>query len=355
MSRKPEFNERVVRLAPPSRHHSLLVAEDGRMLGHDENGHAELIDDGDDRVIWSRQSDGLKHVLSGRVIQVAFDDVSVTLPVAGQQVVFAISHGPEKLPSEYLQTLREDGFVCLNSIIASEVVEGLRRVACVGPYEDLEPATGIPKICQDVAVGRALVEPVSLWVLRQYLGHHDVHLGHPPGMAVVVPNILAQAGRGWHMDQPYTRSNSGQIFDRSGPPRACNRNFSVSAFTHVNGATAFVAGSHKGDFHPPKEWNAPLLEDPPGMPYSGPEATVYEVPSGSIALYDSRTWHRAGFNRSEHKRAAMLSSGQVPGVIPKTDPIHSYNRLTQTPVFTELNDREQREVRALMVMQPGAA
>lgn len=355
MSRIPEFNERVVRLPPPEKHYSLLVAEDGRLYGLDDNGQAELTDDGDDRVIWARQSDGLKHVLSGKVIQAAPGDLTVTVPVAGQQVVLAISHGPEKLPSEYLQALRDDGFVCLNSIIAPEVIEGLRRVACVGPYEDLEPAMGIPKICQDVAVGRALVEPVSLWVLRQYLGHQEVHLGHPPGMAVVEPNILARAGRGWHMDQPYTRSNSGQMFDRSGPPRACNRNFTVSDFTHVNGATAFIAGSHKGDFRPPEDWNAPLLEDPPGMPYAGPEATVYEVPGGSIALYDSRTWHRAGFNRSDRKRAAMLSSGQVPEVIPKTDPSLAYDRLTKTPVFASLNDRERRDVRALMLGKPGGA
>lgn len=346
-----EFEERVVRLKRPLHHYSLLIAQDGRLLGMDGSGHTALFDDGDDRVVWDQHPDGLKHVVSGTVIDVDVDVLRVTLPVAGEEMVLSIKHGPERLPSEYLQALRQDGFVCLNSIVAPEVVEGLRRVACVGPYEDLEPTTGIPKICQDVAVGRALVEPISLWVLRQYLQNSNLHLGHPPGMAIVEPDTIARAGRGWHMDQPYTRSNSGQLFERSGPPRACNRNFCVSEFTHVNGATAFVAGSHKGDFHPPDDWNAPLQDDPPGMPYAGPEATVYEVPSGSVILYDSRTWHRAGFNRTEHKRAAMLSSGQLPDVIPKTDTSHAYDRLTQTPVFAELNDRERREVRALMLMQ----
>lgn len=351
MASTQAFTERVIRAESPTHFFVLLVAENGFLVGLNESGESALFAEADDRVIWERQADGIEHVVSGHSVKASEDAQSLTMSINGQDMAVSISRGPEKLPSEYLAELRRDGLVCLNSIIGPDVVDGLQRVACVGPYEDLEPTMGVPKICQDAAVGRALTEPVSLWVLRQYLGHHDLHLGHPPGMAVLKPDILATAGRGWHMDQPYTRSKSGQVFERSGPPKSCNRNICVSDFTHLNGATAFVSGSHSGDFHVPEDWNAPLKEDPPGMSYTGPDATVYEAPSGSIILYDARTWHRAGYNRSEHKRAAMLSSGQVPGVIPKNDTSQLYNRLTQMPVFEKLRDRERREVRALMLNQ----
>jgi hypothetical protein len=355
MASTQAFTERVIRAESPTHFFVLLVAENGFLVGLNELGESALFTEADDGVIWDRHTDGIKHVVSGRAVKASEDAQSLTMSIDGQDMAVSVSRGPEKLPSEYLAELRRDGLVCLDSIVGSDVVEGLRRVACVGPYEALEPTMGIPKICQDAAVGRALTEPVSLWVLRQYLGHHDIHLGHPPGMAVVHPDQLARAGRGWHMDQPYTRSNSGQVFERSGPPKSCNRNICVSDFTHLNGATAFVSGSHSGDFHVPEDWNAPLKEDPPRMSYSGPDATVYEAPSGSIILYDARTWHRAGYNRSEHKRAAMLSSGQVPEVIPKTDANHAYNRLKETPVFGQLNERQQLEVGSLMLSTPSSS
>ena len=68
----------------------------------------------------------------------------------------------------------------------------------------------------------------------------------------------------------------------------------------------FTPGSHLVDSGPPDEWNAPLQNGE--LPYSGPQATVLEAPSGSMILYDARTWHRAGYNRSDHKRGMMATN-----------------------------------------------
>ena len=58
--------------------------------------------------------------------------------------------------------------------------------------------------------------------------------------------------------------------------------------------------SHLLDSLPPESWNAPLVNNE--MPYSGPEAKVVQAPSGSLFLYDARTWHRAGYNLSDNKK-----------------------------------------------------
>ena len=353
MADEHEPRPQIVTLGRPEHHYVLLTADDGRMLGLTDNGDLALFDEAGDRVVWDRTSAGLRHVATGKDVAAATDDGVCTLRVGSDKVDVEIRHGPEKLPSEYLGYLRCEGWVCLNSILPPETVDRLERVACTGRYEHFEQNTDMPKICQDAAVGRAIAEPVSLWVLRAYLQSRDIHLGHPPGFNVLPPETLARAGRRWHSDIPYTRSSSPQpVFPRPGPPKACNRNTFVSNFTHLNGATMFKPGSHLLDSGPPDEWNA-AVEDGE-LPYSGPEATVLEAPSGSMILYDARTWHRAGYNRSDHKRGMMATNYETPDVVPKRDTRPACRRLHQTPVYQELNAREQRDVTDLLMKVPDA-
>ena len=204
MANKQESQPQIVTLERPKHRYALLSAADGRMLGLDDSGCLALFDEADDRVIWDRSADGVKHVATGKDVAVGIDDDICTLPVGSDEVDLQICPGPEQLPSEYLVHLRREGWVCLNSILPPELVERLERVACTNRYEHLEQNNDIPKICQDAAVGRAIAEPVSLWVLREYLQSRDIHLGHPPGFNVLEPETLAQAGRRWHSDIPYT-------------------------------------------------------------------------------------------------------------------------------------------------------
>ena len=351
MANKQESQPQIVTLERPQHRHVLLTAADGRMLGLDDNGYLALFDEAGDRVIWNRAAEGVKHVATGKDVAVDIGDDVCTVSVGADEVDLQICHGPEKLPSEYLEHLRREGWVCLNSILPPEFVERLQRVACTNRYEHLEQNNDIPKICQDAAVGRAIAEPVSLWVLREYLQSRDIHLGHPPGFNVLEPETLARAGRRWHSDIPYTRSASPQpVFPRKGPPKACNRNTFVSDFTHLNGATMFKPGSHLVDSGPPEEWNAALQNGE--LPYSGPEATVLEAPGGSMILYDARTWHRAGFNRSDYKRAMMATNYETPDVVPKRDTRPACERLHRAPVYRELNAREQRDVTDLLMKVP---
>ena len=352
--KQQESQPQIVTLERPEHHYTLLVAADGRMLGLDDDGAPALFDDAGDHVVWDRGSDGMVHVATGKRIGVGVGGDTCTVLVGSDEVDLHISHGPEKLPSEYLAGLRRDGWVCINSILPPEVVDRLERVACTGPYEDLEQDTTQPKICQDAAVGRAIAEPISLAVLREYLESPDIHLGHPPGFNVLPPETVAQAGRRWHSDIPYTPSRSPQpVFPRPGPPKACNRNTFVSDFSYLNGATMFKPGSHLVDSSPPDEWNAPLEDGE--LPYGGPEVTVLEAPAGSMILYDARTWHRAGYNRSGHKRGMMATNYETPDVVPKRDTRPICERLHQTAVYQELNAREQRDVTGLLMKVPDFA
>ena len=354
MDHEGEFRERPVTFERPERHFAFLVAPDGAMLGLDGDGAFALYDDADDRVIWDRTPEGVRHVAAGKAIAAEFDRDTCTLPVGSDETVFAIAYGPEKLPSEYLEHLNREGWVCLTCILSPEIVEGLQRVAGSDRHEGAPTTRDIPMVCQHSAVGRAICEPVSLWLIRQYVGTRDLHLGHPPNCNSLAPWDGNRPAQGWHSDIPYIPSVGGNpVADRRGPIKAVQRNACISDFSKENGATAYKLGSHLADTLPPPEWNpARHGPDPTARPYSGPDADVIEAPAGSIVLYDARTWHRAGFNRSNRKRAAMLMSFQTPDVIPKRDTRPVCKRLQKSPVYQQLDARQQREITELMMNRP---
>ncbi len=357
MEKHGEFQERVVRHERPTHHHLFLIAPDGSMLGIDDDGGLTLSEAGDDRVIWDRTPSGVRHAATGTEVTGTVDAEDASLRVGSEDVAFRIKHGPDKLPSVYLEHLKREGWVCLTCLLTPEIVDGLQRVACTDAYEHLAPDTDSPRVCQHSAVGQAISEPVSLWLIRQYIGTRDLHLGHPPNPTSLPPYDRKRRVQGWHADIPYIPSIGGHpVADRGGPIKAVQRNVCVSDFTKQNGATAYKLGSHRAPTNPPPEWNpARHGADPATRPYSGPEADVVEAPAGSIVLYDARTWHRAGFNRTQHKRGAMLMSFQATDVIPKRDTRPACRRLHESPVYRELDRRAQREITELLMNQPDAA
>ena len=345
-----EFQETPVTFEQPVHRYVFLTAPDGNMLGLDDSGEPVLFDEADDRVIWDQVPNGFKHIATDKEISVEIDANNCTLVINGNKTRLAVAHGPEKLPSEYLEHLQRNGWVCLTSILPPNTVDRLQHTAGCDNYEHLERRTDMPAVCQDAAVGRAICEPVSLWLIRNYLGTRDLHLAHPPNCISLAPYDGESRVQGWHADIPYGRNGPA---DRKGPLKAVQRNVCISAFSKANGATAYKLSSHQEDSGPPEAWNpAHQGDDPTLRPYSGPYADVVEAPAGSIVLYDARTWHRAGFNHSDHKRGAMLMSFQTADVTPKKDTRPSCGKLHESPVYNELNAREQREITELMMNQP---
>lgn len=336
----------------PQRHFRLLVAANGQLLGLDDAGTLRLTDDADDSVVWDRAPGGFRHVATGKVFA-ASENGDVRLQCAGSPSV-RVHHGPEKLPSEYLAHLQNEGWVCLTSILGADRVDDLQRAACTDAYEAPEFDKSVPRIALHPAVGRTVAEPISLSLIRRYMGIQDIRVGHPPGFAVLAPDDGKRPVQNWHSDFPYNVANTGREYKRTDPPVAVQRNVCISEFTKFGGATAFKLGSHALNAYPPEDWN-PVKHDGEtydrsrhGLPYTGPEADVIEAPAGSIILYDARTWHRAGFNRSKRRRAAMLQAMLAGTVKRKTDTSNAYQRFLERPFHSTLSLRERREIQHLM-------
>ncbi len=354
------FEERVVKIEPSATHFALLTAPDGRYLGRGEDsktGELDLGSETDDSRIWSVEGNRVRHVLSGKTIE---SDGAGTCQVNidGESVACRIKHGPERLPSAYLAEMKSEGWTCLTRALSPGTLDALERIACTDQYKDREYDSSMPPLCQDPAVARTAVEPVSLWVVRQYMQTPEVRIAHVPGFAVLTPDDGKRVVQGWHADYPYHWGipAEGKIPTSTGEAvLGVQRNVCISDFTKEGGATAFKLGSHTRQEPPPREWG--IASDhyqqgyraEHGLPYHGPEAEIIEAPGGSIILYDARTWHRAGINRTTRKRAALLQAMVPMYIMPKNDTSQAYKAFLNSAAHAGLNPRERAEFRKLMV------
>ena len=371
----PPTAETITRFEPPKHHYTLLRASNGDYLGADDGkfatyGHV------DDKAVWDTTPGGFRHVVSGLSLTAVGDTATGhllrrgeaewiaadgTLGMASAAANFVPAHGPEKLPSAYLDEFRRNGWVCLNSILAATIIDDLARVSCTGAYSQRRYDRSRHPLSQSPAVARTAAEPVSLWLIRQYLGTDDIRLGHAPSLAILSQDDGERDVQGWHSDFPYLWGIGGRVAGERVPVLpgelvlGVQRNVCISAFTRNGGATAFKLGSHARNSGPPTAWGTGNAygqrgyRRKHGLPYNGPEADVVEAPPGSIILYDARTWHRAGVNRTADRRAAMLQAVIPAYIMPFIDASEPYKEFLDSPVVAELDERERKEVERLLV------
>ncbi len=367
------FQERVLKVPIPDRHYLILVAPDGNYLGVDQDGFTTTYPHANDRIMWDECGAGsFRHVLADtEIVKKSVDGDGCQLSLegtlldglgkpTGESAMYNVAQGPEKLPSEYLQFFRENGWVCLTSILSQDLVEALEKVACTDRFSHLQFDRSSNPFIQSSAIARTAAEPVSLWLIRQYMQTDDIRVAHTPGLAILERDDGKRIVQGWHSDYPYHWGvpAQGRVPTPSGETvLGVQRNVCVSPFTKVGGATAFKLGSHALDQGPPEQWGVASdhyqvgYRESHGLPYTGPDADIVEAPGGSIILYDSRTWHRAGVNRTDKKRAALLMAMTPMYVMPKNDTSHSYKAFLESVAYEELNERERIEVERLMVHQ----
>lgn len=367
------FQERVLKVPIPDRHYLILVAPDGNYLGVDQDGFTTTYPHANDRIMWDESGAGsFRHVLADtEIVKKSADGDGCQLSLegtlldglgkpTGESAMYNVAQGPEKLPSEYLQFFRENGWVCLTSILSQDLVEALEKVACTDRFSHLQFDRSSNPFIQSSAIARTAAEPVSLWLIRQYMQTDDIRVAHTPGLAILERDDGKRIVQGWHSDYPYHWGvpAQGRVPTPSGETvLGVQRNVCVSPFTKVGGATAFKLGSHALDQGPPEQWGVASdhyqvgYRESHGLPYTGPDADIVEAPGGSIILYDSRTWHRAGVNRTDKKRAALLMAMTPMYVMPKNDTSHSYKAFLASAAYEELSERERIEVERLMVHQ----
>ena len=363
MKPKDTFSERAVRFVRADFHYSMVVAPDGRFLGADGGGALTLSDEISDDLMWRFDEGRLRH----GVVSVSLDleDGAAGWRLAkggvkpdGVRGPFTVIHGPERLPSEYLDHLREHGWVCLAAVLAPEIVDGLQRIAGTDGYVGHRQDRKRRQLCQGSALAKTAVEPISVWLARSYLRTSDIRLAHSPGVGVLTPDDGKRTVQGWHSDYPYHWgiNAAGKVPSPSGQTSmGVQRIVCVSEFTKFHGATAFKLGSHAFGHGPPEDWGLakdayrPDYRAANGLPYNGPDADVIEAPAGSMIVFDTRTWHRAGVNRSERGRAAILMDMTPAYIVPYSDTSEDYRAFTESDGYDDLNDREKAEFTRLMV------
>ena len=371
------FQERIVRVEKPSAHFTLLRNSTGEFLGVSDTDELSVFDYVDDKAIWEKVGgkNAYRHVVTGIQLEVEAADaengcylryqgnlLANNDSVGGEGGVFSTGHGPAHLPSAYLESFKENGWVCLPSIVAPDIIEELERVSCTGRWEAETYERRVPPLNETAAVAKVITEPVSLWLMRQYMKTHEIRLGHSPGFAILAPDDGKRRVQGWHSDFPYLWGIAGSetvnripVHKVDGLVMGVQRNLCVSEFRKENGATCFKLGSHTFGQGPPVEWingNTSRQEgvrESKGLPYTGPEADVVEAPAGSYIVYDSRIWHRAGVNRTAHKRAAMLQAVIPMFIMPFMDTSRPYKDFIHSSLTDELTELEHRELESVMV------
>lgn len=112
-------------------------------------------------------------------------------------------------------------------------------------------------------------------------------LGWPALLGNISANITGPGGGEMvlHADQIFVPE------PWSGEPQGLNVAWCLDDFTEANGATRFVPASHK-------------LNRAPRADEQDIETLPMEAPAGSIVVFESRVWHKTGFNRTQSERRA---------------------------------------------------
>ena len=181
-------HERIVTIPRPARRFSLLrSATTGDFVSFTARGFSLSPEASDEALFVALGSDPprFRHHASQR-------EVELPIRLAGEQADADVEevHGPAHPPSEYLRQLREQGWACLPCLYSPEAVAAMRaeadRTDAARVRVNNNQVSTRPPL--SAAVLRAAVEPVSLWVLRQYFGTPHLSAGAPPTIGALHPH-----------------------------------------------------------------------------------------------------------------------------------------------------------------------
>ena len=110
------------------------------------------------------------------------------------------------------------------------------------------------------------------------------------------------------------------------PPCMVTLVWAITDFTANNGATVFVPGSHMSGLQPDYRHN-----------YT--DAVPAEMPAGSIVLWDGRTWHATGANRTQNQYRIGVTNNIV---APMIRPLVNYPYSLRAEVVARLDERQKQ-------------
>ena len=143
-----EGTNSIVDVVSSEHRYSILRRSDGQFLSSSSEGLSFVKKVGDDAV-WDAAPGGFKHPLTGTVVRTDEE-------VDGAR--FVAEWGPESLPSQYLESLIQNGHVCMPALLAPELCVELQQLA-------EEPSTQ-PMVLRAAAGIKVSTHPVAMWVIR---------------------------------------------------------------------------------------------------------------------------------------------------------------------------------------------
>ncbi|MAV27146.1 MAG: hypothetical protein CMQ05_13700 [Gammaproteobacteria bacterium] len=307
-----------------------------------------------DAAIWQKHPGGLHNLVYGTVFRPVGDlatDERTAIEVDG--VPLSTQPGPERMPSEYLEELRDRGFTILDNLMTDQEVDRLKRKVAHRIASNEQKTDGRLGVGDGVTwsadVARVVTHPVALWLMQTYLGTKAIHYCHPPSVTCMRPakELLGKFPElGWHTDYPYhpgvlERERWGD--DR---PLGVQFNVCVDEFRADNAATQYLPNSVALRQWPTEEFNTGGTRMGKGVHKDVVQMTA---PSGSALVYDSRTWHRAcdELNVSGEDRVAILNAVTPSWVLPMVDKSQSARTYRSADTNASLTTREQKDIRRL--------
>ncbi len=205
-----------------------------------------------------------------------------------------VQHQSDDVVSQHVEDVTIRGYTILKDLFTLDALcDWRKRIDDVYRTQEKELSYEAMKSIQDLDMCRAPLlydfefmrmasMPPVLEIMQRLLG--DWHILNLQNAIINRPNVTHHQSS-WHRDLPY----QNWVISR---PLAISAIFAIDPFSSSTGGTQVLPGSHKN-------------ETLPSNHYIDSNGITVEADAGSVIIFDSMLFHRAGYNQSSMTRRAV--------------------------------------------------